>query len=94
MISKEVLNNMADLAKLSLSPEELNLFQKEISGVLAFVDKIKELDTEGVELTEQLEMVNHPLREDVVGASLSHEDVMKNTVEEQYGYFKILNIMD
>lgn len=94
MISKEELNNMADLAKLSLSNEELNLFQKEISGMLTFVDKIKALDTEGIELCEQLEMVNHPLREDVVGDSLSHEDVIRNTVEEQYGYFKILNIMD
>ena len=94
MITREQLNNMAELAMLSLDEEEVGNFQMEISSVLEFVSTIKDLDTENIEPTVQLELENHPLREDVVGESLPTEDVVKNTLEEQYGYFKILNIMD
>ena len=94
MITREKLNNMAELAMLSLDQEEVGNFQMEISHVLSFVSKIKDIDTENIEPTVQLELETHPLREDIVGTSLDVEDVVKNTLEEQYGYFKILNIMD
>lgn len=94
MITREELNNMAELSMLSLDDEEIGNFQMEISSVLEFVSTIKDIDTENIEPTVQLELENHPLREDIVGESLSAEDVVKNTLEEQYGYFKILNIMD
>ena len=94
MITREGLNNIAELAMLSLDQEEVGNFQMEISHVLSFVSKIKDIDTENIEPTVQLELETHPLREDVVGTSLDVEDVVKNTLEEQYGYFKILNIMD
>lgn len=94
MITRELLNNMGELSMLSLDEEEVGNFQMEISHVLQFISKIKEIDTENIEPTVQLELQTHPLREDVVGISLDAEDVVKNTLEEQYGYFKILNIMD
>ncbi len=94
MITRAELNELADMAKFELDEVEIGTFQMDISGVLEFVSKIKDIDTEGLALTEHLEMGQHPLREDVVGESLSHEDVVKNTKEDQYGYFKILNIMD
>ena len=34
------------------------------------------------------------LREDVVEEGLSKEDALRNAPEEQYGYFKLLNVMD
>ena len=94
MITRAELNDLAEMAKFELDEEEIGIFQMDISHVLEFVSKIKDIDTEGLALTEQLEMGQHPLREDIVGESLSHEDVVKNTKEHQYGYFKILNIMD
>ena len=94
MITRAELNNLAEMAKFELEDEELGDLQMDISHILQFVSTIIDVDTEGVELTEQLEIETHPLREDVVGESLSHEDVIKNTKEHQYGYFKILNIMD
>lgn len=94
MITRNELNDLAEMAKFSLNEEEVGDFQMDISHILEFVSKIKDVDTEGVELTDQLEIENHPLREDVVGESMILEDVLKNTKESQYGYFKILNVMD
>lgn len=93
MITREELNNIAELAMLKLD-EEVGNFQMEISSVLEYVYKIKDIDTENIEPTLQLELEDHLLREDIVGESLPVKDVVKNTLEEQYGYFKILNIMD
>lgn len=94
MITREAINDMAALAMLSVDEAEVGDLQMEISNVLKFVEKIKDIDTENIEPTVQLELEDHPLREDIVGESLDVKDVVKNTLEEQYGYFKILNIMD
>ena len=94
MITREALSNMAELAMLNLDEEELGNFQMEISHVLSFVAKVKDIDTENIEPTVQLEIDTHSLREDIVGKSLDVKEAVKNTLEEQYGYFKILNIMD
>lgn len=94
MILKEELNNMAELAKLSFNDEEMEILTTDISNYVNLIERIKEVNTDNVEITEQLDLPDYSLREDIVKDSLSREEVVKNTFEEQYGYFKILNVMD
>ena len=58
------------------------------------IEKIKEVDTDGVEITDNVNNMINPLRKDEIKESLPRKEVLKNTVEEQYGYFKILKVMD
>lgn len=94
MISNEEIEYLAGLAKLNFSDEEKEKLKDDFSNILDFVGNLNKVDTENVEPLYQVYDYKQVLREDVVGESLSREEVLQNTVEKQYGYFKLLNIMD
>lgn len=94
MISREEVLKMAELAKLRILDDKIDEFTESLNNMLGSVDKIKEIDTEGVEPTYNVNNFINPLREDKIEDSLPREEVLKNTTEEQYGYFKILKVMD
>lgn len=94
MVTKEMINHMADISKLSFSDAESETLLKDLNEIISFIDKIKDVDTEGVDPTYQVNQYDSPVREDKVCGSLSQEEVVKNTVEEQYKYFKILKVVD
>ncbi|OHA47375.1 MAG: hypothetical protein A3A80_04080 [Candidatus Terrybacteria bacterium RIFCSPLOWO2_01_FULL_44_24] len=49
MISKEQVLKSAGLAKIKLTQAEEDKFSKELSGIIAYVDELKKVDTRGVE---------------------------------------------
>ena len=94
MISKEDVKHVASLAKLKFSEEEIDEFTDKFSEVLAYVEKLSQIDTENIEPTYQVYDYNQKLREDSVKEGLQREEVLQNAIEEQYGYFKILKIVE
>jgi len=53
MISKEQVKHIADLARISLSEEEVVKFQKELSSILDYVEKLKEVETKDIKTQTQ-----------------------------------------
>ena len=94
MIDKSNVENLADLCKLNLTEEEIELFQKDLNSLLEEVKVIRDIDTRKSEITYNVNGMKNPLREEEIWESLPREEVLKNTSEEQYGYFKILKVMD
>ena len=94
MISKEDIRHIAELCKLKFSEEELENYRQKFSEILEHASKLKEVDTDGVEPTHFVNTKVQLLREDIVVQGLSKEEAIKNAPEEQYGYFKLLRVMD
>ena len=94
MVSKEDIKYIAQLCKLKFSEEELESFKDDFYEILKYVDQLGKVDTEGVEPTYHVSSKVQPLREDIAKESLSKEEAIKNAPEEQYGYFKMLRVMD
>ncbi|MGO1469597.1 MAG: Asp-tRNA(Asn)/Glu-tRNA(Gln) amidotransferase subunit GatC [Tissierella sp.] len=94
MIDKKEVKNLADLCKINVSEEEMEVFEKDLNSFLAEVEGLKDIDTSGVDITYNVNNMKNPLRNEKVWESLKREEVVKNTAEEQYGYFKILKVMD
>ena len=94
MITREQVEHMAGLAKLKFSEEEIRGFTQKFSEVLNYVEKLNEVNIENVEPTYGVNDHIQVLREDVVQEGLSREEVLQNTKEEQYGYFKLLKIVE
>lgn len=94
MIDKKEIENLADLCKLNLTEEEKVKFEKDLNRLVSEVAGIKDIDTEGVEITYNVNNMVNPLRKEEVWESLPKEEVLKNTSEDQYGYFKILKVVD
>ena len=94
MINKEDIKYMADLAKLKFSHEELDAYTEKLSEILNYMEILNEVDTEDVEATYEVNEHIQLLREDVPVEGLTREEVLQNSIENQYGYFKILRIVE
>lgn len=94
MISKEEISKIADLCKLDFNEDESEKFMQDFQRVLNLIERIKEVDTEGVEPTYQVNEYKEPMIDDIVKESLPQKEVLKNTMEEKFGYFKILKVVD
>ena len=89
IISDETLENAAILAKLELSEEEKETAKSDMEKMLAYIDKLNELDTDGVEpLSHVFETVN-VFREDIVTNKDGHEEVLSNAPEQKDGMFMV-----
>lgn len=77
IISDETIDYVGILAKLELSPEEKEAAKKDMAGMLDYIDKLNELDTDGVEPMSHVFPVNNVFREDVVTNGDNSEDILK-----------------
>ena len=93
MIDRETVLKVAQLAKLELSEEEVELFSRQLADILNFVNQMNEVDTEGVE-PFVLDYGQTPMREDIPQPSLPREEIEKNAPEFENGYFVVPRIFE
>lgn len=92
-VDKESLSKVAHLARLNIKPEQEEKLLKDMSNILSWVEKLKELDTDGVEpLTHMTKEVN-ALRNDVAEKTITTEAGLKNAPDHNGEFFKVPNVM-
>ena len=80
---------MAKLARLGLSEEEVERMAGELSGILEHVDRIAELDLDGVEPTTHVVELENVLRADVPHQSLPPEVALAQAPDPAEGAFRV-----
>ncbi|MCL5036278.1 MAG: Asp-tRNA(Asn)/Glu-tRNA(Gln) amidotransferase subunit GatC [Chloroflexi bacterium] len=93
-ITEEQVAGVAHLARLELEPEELAVYTEKLGGILEYVDKLQELDTEGIEATFQVVPMSNVFREDESRPGLSVDEVLQNAPERSGDYFKMPPILE
>jgi aspartyl-tRNA(Asn)/glutamyl-tRNA(Gln) amidotransferase subunit C len=93
LTTKEV-EHVAHLARLRLSPDELEKMRVQLSHILEHIDMLKEVDVSDVPPTAQVTDLLNILRADAVHPSLPREDVLANAPDQQEGMFKVKAIFD
>ncbi len=88
-ISKEEFQKIAKLARLNLSEQESEEIRTSMENFVEYLDKLKDIDTEGVEPMMRVDESEKPLRSDVPGETLSAEQAFKNAPSKQSGHFSI-----
>ena len=78
MIDREQVLHVARLARLELSEDEVAKMSDELSAVLDHIQKIGELDLDGVPPTTHVVEVSNALRPDVVAPSLPRDVALAN----------------
>jgi aspartyl-tRNA(Asn)/glutamyl-tRNA(Gln) amidotransferase subunit C len=76
MIDRDQVLHVASLARLSLSEDEIDKMASDLSGVLAHIEKIRELDLDGIEPTTHVVDLVNALRPDEPEPSLPVEVVL------------------
>ena len=72
------VKQVAELAKLALSPEEEERMAGEMAGILSFAQALSQVDTEGVPMTAHVIPTENVLREDVPAPSFGRELLLAN----------------
>jgi len=86
---KSIVRHVLSLAKLRLSEEELEKMEEHFQKVLKMVEKLKEVNTEGVSpLYYPHEDVTLRMRKDLPGESLPKIEVLQNSPETFSDYIK------
>lgn len=89
VISDETIEYVGILAKLELSGEEKEQAKKDMGSMLDYIDKLGELDTEGVEPMSHVFPVKNVFREDVVTNGDAREEILRNAPGEKDGMFVV-----
>lgn len=90
----EDVKKVAHLARLQLSEEELHQYREQLSDVLAYVERLNELDLEGVPPTAHAVARQNVLREDLAKPSLPLPDVLYNAARVAQEQFLIQSVLD
>ncbi|MBW2618297.1 MAG: Asp-tRNA(Asn)/Glu-tRNA(Gln) amidotransferase subunit GatC [Deltaproteobacteria bacterium] len=77
-ISPKEVEHLAVLARLELSPPALELYGGQMNDILGYVEKLAELETEGLEPTTHATGAANAFREDEVKPSLAKEEALQN----------------
>jgi aspartyl-tRNA(Asn)/glutamyl-tRNA(Gln) amidotransferase subunit C len=85
---------VAQLARLSLTAEEIALFQTQLGQVLEHVARLQELNLEGVEPAAHAIPTLNVFREDETGASLSQEETLRNAPRATDGLFVVPKVLE
>ncbi|MEQ9592687.1 MAG: Asp-tRNA(Asn)/Glu-tRNA(Gln) amidotransferase subunit GatC [Cyclobacteriaceae bacterium] len=93
-IDKQTLDKIAHLARLEIAEADVPKMLEDMSKMVSFVEKLNEVNTEGVEpLTTMSHEVN-VLREDEAKNQLSKEDALKNAPDKNDNFFKVPKVLD
>jgi aspartyl-tRNA(Asn)/glutamyl-tRNA(Gln) amidotransferase subunit C len=93
-ISRADVEHVARLARLELSEAEKERMRGELSGILAYIDKLLALDVTGVEPTSHAVPLTGVMRDDVEEPSFPLNDMLANAPDRHGDLFRVPRILE
>ncbi|MFZ4842016.1 MULTISPECIES: Asp-tRNA(Asn)/Glu-tRNA(Gln) amidotransferase subunit GatC [Mycetocola] len=92
-ITPELVTHLASLSRIDLSPDEIASLTTELGQIVDSIAKVSEVATAEVPATSHPIPLTNALRADVVGETLTQEQVLQNAPEQQDGKFVVTAIL-
>ena len=92
-ITNKLIQDIAALAKLEFDAKSAEQMKADLGKIISFIDKLSEIDTDGVEPLIYLSEEVSVLREDEIKAVVSQVEALKNAPEKDSDYFKVPTIL-
>lgn len=93
-IDKEAVDKIAHLARLEFDNEAKEQIIKDMNNMLAFVDKLNEIDTSNTEPLIYMSDEVNVLREDEVKQEITQAEALKNAAKHDSDYFKVPKMIE
>jgi len=93
-IDAATVKKVARLARIRVAEERLAPLAAELSGILAWIEQLDEVDTEGVAPMASTEAVTLPMREDVVTDGGDPAVVLANAPRAERGFFVVPKVVE
>jgi aspartyl-tRNA(Asn)/glutamyl-tRNA(Gln) amidotransferase subunit C len=93
-VDDTLIDKLSKLSMLKFDAAEKEEIKKDLEKIIGFVDKLKELDTSGIEPLLHLSPNVNVLREDVVDHMISREEALQNAPLHDEQYFKVPKVIN
>jgi aspartyl-tRNA(Asn)/glutamyl-tRNA(Gln) amidotransferase subunit C len=92
-IDETLVDQLAHLARLSFENEARTEIKNDLNKMLAFVDKLNELNTDGIEPLIYMVDETNIMRKDFVQTNITHEEGLKNAPKRDSDYFRVPKVI-
>ncbi len=93
-ITRTDVEHVATLARLELAEDEKDRFTGQLDAILAYVEKLNELNTDGIIPTSHAVPVENAFREDEVRFSIGVENALANAPDRVEGFFRVPRVIE
>lgn len=93
-LTREDVEKVALLSRLRLTDAELNQMTTQLGAILGYVDRLSQVDTEGVEPMAHAVERSNVFRDDIETAMLPREEALANAPKTDGQYFLVPQILD
>jgi len=93
-LTRKQVAHIAELARLSLTEEEIALYQEQLSAVLEYAERLRALDTDTISPTATVVPVRSVTRDDIPCPSMAQDDILANAPEAQDGCFRVQAVLE
>ncbi|HJV66504.1 MAG TPA: Asp-tRNA(Asn)/Glu-tRNA(Gln) amidotransferase subunit GatC [Geomonas sp.] len=93
-ITRTEVEHVARLARLELSDPELDTFTAQIDSILAYVEKLNELDTDGIVPTSHAVPMENAFRPDSLAESIGVDAALANAPKHTESFFRVPKVIE
>lgn len=93
-LTQEEVEHIARLARLELSPEEVERMRQDLTRILDYVATLQRLDTEAVPPTAHIQEVTNVFREDQTCPSLPREEALSGAPDRTEAFFRVPRVIE
>lgn len=92
-VTDALIKKLAHLSRLKFTDEALQDIKKDLGNMLAMIDKMDEVDTEGIEPLLHMSASQNMSRADKVGEQLSADEALKNAKASNGSFFTVPKVI-
>jgi aspartyl-tRNA(Asn)/glutamyl-tRNA(Gln) amidotransferase subunit C len=93
-IDRDMVEHIANLAKLQLTDDEIELYAEQLSAILEYAERLQTLDTDAIPPTASVLPLRNVLRPDAARPSLARDEVLANAADSADGQFKVEAVLE
>ncbi len=93
-LTTDQVAHVARLARLDLSAEETEGFRKDLSSIVGYIERLRQVDTSQVPATLGVQPHTNVLRQDEARPSLGPDGVLANAPQRENDAFQIPRILE
>lgn len=93
-VDKDTLKKIAHLARLEIKEEDEQKVMDDMTKIITWVEKLNEIDTEGIEPLTSMSYEVNVMREDEVKPHLDHERALKHAPKKDSDYFRVPKVLE
>jgi len=93
-ITRDVLDKIAHLARLEIQEQDAENVMKDMTEIINWVEKLKEVNTDGIEPLTTMSHEINALREDEVAPHLNHENALRAAPAKDDDFFRVPKVLE